>query len=38
MNRFVRLQMNPSWETFRNPLATGETSNFAFLTRLALYF
>lgn len=39
-NRFIHYQANFSWEHFRNPPdpSTGETSNFAFLTRLGMYF
>jgi phosphate-selective porin OprO/OprP len=39
-NRFVRYQANVSWEKFRDPPdpTTGETSNFAFVTRLSMYF
>ncbi len=39
-NKFVHYQVNVSWEMFRhppNPLTT-ERTNFAFLTRLSLYF
>jgi len=38
MNAFVRLAVNGGWERFKNPLPSGETSSFAFLTRLGLYF
>lgn len=38
MNAFVRLSINASWERFKNPLPSGETSSIAFLTRLGLYF
>lgn len=40
LNRFVRYQSNFSWETFRGPPdpSTGETSNFAFLSRIQVYF
>jgi len=39
-NRFIRYQANFSWEKFRKPPdpTTGETSSFAFLTRLNMYF
>ncbi len=39
-NRFIHYQANFSWEMFRNPPdpTTGETFNFAFLTRLNMYF
>ena len=39
-NRFIRYQANFSWEKFRSPPdpTTGETFNFAFLTRLNMYF
>ena len=39
-NKFVHYQANFSWEMFRhppNPL-TAETTNFAFVTRLSMYF
>jgi phosphate-selective porin len=40
LNRFIRYQANVSWEFFRDPPdpTTGETFNFAFVTRLNMYF
>lgn len=40
LNKFVRYQANFSWEHFRHPPdpSTGETFDFAFLTRFQVYF